>query len=387
MTTTAPTTAPLTAANVDAGALKKALAKIKPAVAKTSGSLQVLKGVRIDGHGDYVTVTATDMDLTLTARVEGSGTGSAIVPFATLTKFVQKAKDGVVLDTGTYDDEGNPADELDLFTGRVKVSVRTLPVDDWPFEPKIDDPDVVQLDLDALGEAAIAASTDESRPILTGVLVDGHEIVGTDSYRLFIIRSPRNAMIGESMLVPARACALLGKLGGVVGGVRNERFLQVTVDDLTVTVRLIDGQFPNYKGLVPNTDEVAVTFGPAFLPAVKDVAAMFGAVTAGDRWDASPLRIERAGEWNLGDAATVLNDKVGIRLAMKSRDMGATEAIVPGVVHLETGIAFNPQYLASCLEGYEFTEIIGIDALKPGKFVHVDDEGREHIRLLMPVRV
>lgn len=381
-------------ATVDAAALKAALLRVKPAIAKANGGrLPVLQTVRIDGHGDHVTVTATDLDLTLEVNVPSgpSSVGSALVPVKTLTKLVGKTK-------GTIGLLADPevTDKVVLTAGKARIDVRTWDLPEFPVLPDIGWLSQVSLDLDAMREVTGAVSTDDARPILNTVLVHDQDMVGTDSYRLFLVRS-QNTLSADPILVMRNAAAYLGKLGGVTNGVVGEArtkapghtngYLRVFRDDLVVTTRLMDGDFPNYKQLVPSTDERLVSFGPEFLPALEWVADMWKSVS--DRWgSAAPVRLEAPPSTvELGDAAAATSS-AHMTLAIRQADAGDVTVPVPVTWHTGlTLLAYNPEYLISSLKGLPFDGIIGLDALKPAMAKLVDDEGREHVRLLMPVRV
>ena len=137
-----------------------------------------------------------------------------------------------------------------------------------------------------------AASTDESRPILTGVLLaaeaDGLRLVATDSYRLAVRDLPGTSVLaeGQSVLVPSSA---LNELQRVLGSA-DEVTLRLGERDAilrasatcTLTTRLIEGEFPNYRGLIPSAQPNRLTVGrEALLDAVRRVRLMAREVHAG----------------------------------------------------------------------------------------------------------
>src|SRR6201999_2299722 len=149
-------------------------------------------------------------------------------------------------------------------SGRSQFSVRTHPAGDFPRLP-VTTGDVVTLATEGLAEAlrqvTRAASSEDSRPILTGVLMaaegSGLRLVATDSYRL-AVRDLAGASIlseGQRVLVPSRA---LNELQRFLPGAGSEVSLRLGVHDATfttgsvsLTTRLIEGEFPNYRGLIP----------------------------------------------------------------------------------------------------------------------------------------
>lgn len=168
----------------------------------------MLGGVRLSVTGDALQVTGTDLDLTISVEctVSGASDGVAVAPGRLVTDIVRALEPGaVVLDS----------DEEDrIASGRSHFTVRTHPAGDFPRLP-IPTGDTVTLPMEgltlALGQVTRAASNEESRPILTGVLMAAEEgglrLVATDSYRL-AVRDLRGAGVlaeGQRVLVPSRA--------------------------------------------------------------------------------------------------------------------------------------------------------------------------------------
>ncbi len=174
-----------------------------------SGSAPVLSGVRLEVSGDTLRVTGTDLDLTISvvAQVNGNGDGAVVAPGRLVTDIVRALEPGAVT---LEDDE----DGVRITSGRSVFSVRTHPVEDFPRVARPTD-DAVTLPVeglaDALRQVVRAASTEESRPILTGVLVaaehDGLRMVATDSYRLAVRDLPGVGVLpeGQKVLIPSRA--------------------------------------------------------------------------------------------------------------------------------------------------------------------------------------
>src|SRR6202522_3073572 len=229
------------------------------AVAGRSGALPVLGGVRLSVTGDVLQVTGTDLDLTITAEttVSGGSDGVVVAPGRLVTDIVRALEPGAVaLDS---DEE-----ELRIASGRSHFTVRTHPAGDFP---RLSAPtgDTVTLPVEGLTEAlrqvTRAASNEDSRAILTGVLMVaesvGVRLVGTGSYRL-AVRDLHGVGVlaeGQRVLVPSRA---LNELMRVLGTSATQVSLRLGPHDATfstgpvaLTTRLIEGEFPNYRQLIP----------------------------------------------------------------------------------------------------------------------------------------
>ena len=225
-----------------------------------------------------------------------------------------------------------------------------------------------------------AASGDDARPILTGVLMSaedgGLRLVATDSYRLAVRDLPEATVLseGQKVLVPSRA---LDELARVLGdseevtvrlGEREVSF-DVTVDDgaVQVTTRLIEGEFPNYRQLIPSSYPNQLTIGrEPLLEAVRRVKLMAR--------DTTPLRITQKSDC--------------VELMAVTQDVGQAQEEVDAQYNGdELTVAFNPDYLIQGLEAAPGDEVVleTLDALKPA--VLRSSEGGDFLYLLMPVRV
>lgn len=354
--------------------LVEALGTATRAVSSRGGALPVLSGVRAVLEGDRLTLTGSDLDLTITVdvTVSGQADGVAVVPARLAGDIVRALEPGAV----HVEAEG---EEARISSGRSQFTVRLLPADDFPRVA--DAPgDEVTLDAaalaDALRQVVRAASHDDARPILTGVLMaaegDGLRLVATDSYRLAVRDLPGATVLreGQAVLVPSRA---LGELTRVLGGADQvtlrlgERDATFEVGSARLTTRLIEGEFPNYRQLIPSAHPNCLTVGrEPLLDAIRRVKLLAR--------EATPVRI------------TLRPD--GIELTAVTQDVGqASEDVDAKYEGAEMVIAFNPEYLAEGIEAVSGDEVTleTIDALKPAVVRSV--ESQDYLYLLMPVRV
>src|SRR3954471_8073329 len=202
--------------------LVEALSSAGRAVASRGGALPVLSGVRLEVAGDELHLAGTDLDLTIqvTATVAGSGDGVAVAPARLAADIVRALEPGAV--TVEADE-----DEVRISSGRSQFAVRMLPAAEFP---RLTAPsgEAVTLPVEGFAEAlrqvVRAASNEDSRPILTGVLMaaeqGGLRLVATDSYRLAMRDLPGTAVLreGQRVLVPSRALSELQRLLGNAAG-------------------------------------------------------------------------------------------------------------------------------------------------------------------------
>jgi DNA polymerase III subunit beta len=354
--------------------LVEALSTASRAVASRSGGLLVLSGIRLEVAGDQLRLAGSDLDLSIQVAVPvaGEGDGVAVLPARLTTDIVRALEPGAVT-LEVADDEASIA------SGRSQFTVRTLPAEEFPRlpEPAAEAVTLAATDFaDALRQVVPAASRDDARPILTGVLMAAEEgglrLVATDSYRLAVRDLPGTSVLreGQKVLVPSRA---LGELSRLLAGADDvtlrlgEREATFEVGPARLTTRLIEGDFPNYRQLIPSSyPNRMVVAREALLDAVRRVKLLAR--------EAAPVRMTMRPD---GLALTAITQDVGQAHEDLDAKFEGTELVV----------AFNPEFLITGVEaiGGEEVAIETLDTLKPA--VVRSTEGSDYLYLLMPVRV
>lgn len=360
--------------------LVDALGSINRAVSSRGGALPVLSGARLVLDGDQLEVTGSDLDLTIqvTITVAGETDGGAVIPAKLTNEIVRALSPGAV--EISVDDE-----TAKITAGRSEFSVQLLSLDDYP---RITESDGAVLRLptadlsEGLKQVVGAASTDDARPILTGVLLSAEEsslrLVATDSYRLALRDLPDPGILeaGQTVLVPSRA---LGELSRVLGdsdeielqlGDREIAFTvgsEVTGKVVKVRTRLIEGDFPNYQQLIPSDFPNQLSLSRDLLmDAVRRVKLLAR--------ESTPVRlVQSEGE---------------LELVAITQDVGeARESLEATYTGEDLTLAFNPDYLMSGLEAMASEEVVleSRDAERPA-LLHVEGD-KNFLYVLMPVRV
>ncbi|MHB1533575.1 MAG: DNA polymerase III subunit beta [Acidimicrobiales bacterium] len=362
--------------------LVEALATAGRAVAGRSGALPVLSGIRMEMEGDRLRVTGTDLDLTISVEitVAGGNDGVVVAPGRLVTDIVRALEPGAV----TLDSDG---DDLRIVSGRSQFSVRTHPAGDFP-RVAVPSGDAVTLPVTGLAEAlrqvTRAASSEDSRPILTGVLMaaegSGLRLVATDSYRLAVRDLPGAGVLseGQKVLVPSRALNELQRLlpatpeAAEVTLRLGQHEVTFLTGSVTLTSRLIEGEFPNYRQLIPSSYPNRLVVGrEPLLDSVRRVKLLARDAT-------TPVRMALRPD--------------GVELTVITTDWGtATEDVDAKYEGAEMTVAFNPQYLiegAEAIAGDE-VQLETLDALKPATLrpISSPDSAGAYLYLLMPVRV
>ena len=376
-------------------ALSEAISSAGRAVASRSGALPILSGLLVRTGKDQIDLAGSDLELTIrvSAPAECDDEGAAVLPARLFGDIVRSLEPGAVsVDVGE--------DEARIKSGRSEFSLRVLAAEDFPRLPEVAGSGV-RMDAAALAEALRqvipAASRDDARPILTGVLLvaegSGLRLVATDSYRLGVRDLPGESVLaahlsgaaaeGRHVLVPAKALGELQRLlgsgsapGSAAPGTENQVELSFSDRDACfdtgrarVSTRLIEGQFPNYQQLIPSGyPNRLVVPREAFIEAVKRVRLI------GRDRDNAPIRL--------------MMSAAGLELQTIVHDVGqATETLDAKYEGTETTIAFNPEFLLDGL-GAISAEEVSVETLDTSKPAIVRSaEGGDFLYLLMPVRV
>jgi DNA polymerase-3 subunit beta len=340
----------------------------------TRSAVQVLTGILLSPEEGKLTLAATDMEVSLRASVAGDlqGEGAVVVPGRLLADLVK------LLPADTVSLSYEPADGvLEVASGSYTSKVNVFSAEDFPRLPGLDVPlhtIAAPALLGTIEKVARAASRDESRPVLTGILVqfegDKLTMAATDSYRL----SVKETQLGESgpeldAIIPARALQELSRLAAGTEVVQlgvQENHVVFGAGDVWLTTRRIDGQFPNYKQLLPETFEVEVTTAREPLLEVIRRAGVMAQRNA-------PLRL-RFAEGELAVSA-------------QTQDVGeAKESLQIDYAGEPLEIGFNAEFLRDGLEaiGGDTVQLRLINPLRPG-LLSVPDESFWY--LIMPIRL
>ena len=356
--------------------LVEAFGTASRATVNRGGALPVLAGIRTELTGDKLVLTGHDLELTIsvtvTEGVAGETDGVAVLPARLVSDIVKALPEGAV--DVVVDDE-----KAHISAGRSEFSLRVFLADEFPrlAEP-LGEPVTIDADafVAALRQVVPAASGDDSRPILTGVLIAAEEgglrLVATDSYRLAVRDLPGQTFLGEgqSVLVPSRALNELTKVLGNDGPLTlrlGERDASFEAGNVRLTTVLIEGDFPPYRNLIPASHPNRMTVGrEALIDGVRRVRLLAR--------EATPVRMSMSSE--------------GLELVAVTQDVGqAHEWLDAKFEGTELIAAFNPEYLLQGAEVLSGDEVVieTVDALKPA--VVRSPEHTEFLYLLMPVRV
>lgn len=362
-------------------ALRGLLAAVSPAI-QGRPTLPVLGMVLLEAQDDSLRATGTDLDLavqtgTLAQDVEP---GAVCAPLATLRPLVDRLPAGPV-------EVETKGDNLKIRAGRGRFEVHGLPATEfpevkWPSFAALWRHSSPQL-FAAIDAVAFAVSTEETRPILNGVLCQLHEgemrWVATNGHRLALAAVPApegaEAIFGSEAIVHPRALTVAKALlagAGLVDIARDENHLAFRSGDTRISTRLIEGPYPNYEQVIPrDLDKSLIAEVGALRQATERVH-----VLASDQTHRISVELAR-------DA--------GVKLAAQTPDQGSADEEVGGeYVGDPLRIGFNAAYIAELLKKittpqvqWSFRSPERASVLEP-----VDQkEGSRSLYLLMPLRL
>jgi DNA polymerase-3 subunit beta len=347
-------------------------------VVSARDATQALSGILLSSEGDSVTLSATDGTMGLRTELEASvgEPGTLLLPgrlFAELARSL--GHDEVAIESRESERD------VEIRSGGSRFHLRLLPAEDFPKVP-VGDGEALRIPAQALAETvevvAPAASRDDMRPVLTGVLVSasGEEMtmVATDSYRLAVKRTEISDGLGGDLEanIPARA---LRELGRLVGGEEAEQVLVTllpnqaifAIGSIVLNTTLIDGQFPNFRQLLPESYEHEVRLPRSeFLEVARRVSQL--------AQRNAPLRLS----FSEGE----------LKVSASTPDVGDAEETMPVSFSGEPlEIGFNPDFLKDGIETVQGDELLLrlISPLRPGLLQPVDSDDFRY--LVMPIRL
>ena len=342
------------------------------------GAVQVLSGILLSVQDGELTLAATDMELSLrtTLEAEVEGDGAVVIPGKLLVDLAR------LLPANDVTIEYRPQEGVAQITsGSASYRLNIYGAEDFPRLPAVD-AQLHAIDREALLETidrvARSASRDESRPVLTGILVrfEGGKLVmvATDSYRLSVKETPLAEAAPElEAIIPARALQELARLAAgdsVELGVQENHVVFATTlpggGEAWLTTRRIDGQFPNYRQLLPESFEIELTVARAEL---YDVVRRVSVMAQRN----SPLRLRfAAGE---------------LAVSAQTQDVGeAHESLPVPYSGEEFTIGFNAEFLRDGVDSIAGDDV-RLKLINPLRPALLEDLAGDFTYLIMPIRL
>lgn len=343
-------------------------------VANSRGTLPILANVLIKTTNNRLSLAATNLDIAITHYIGAkvADEGSITVPARLMQDFVSSLPEGVI--------------ELDLKDSKLHVStekyqsvVNGIMADDFPVMPSISDGKKWSIDgsvfKKGLQQVVFAASNDETRPILTGVLLqtDGEKLymAATDSYRLAEKRLT-NTKEDIRILVPASAMndllRILGDSDEKVQVTHDDQQVLFKVGDVELVTRLVDGKYPDYKKLIPEKFATEARLKRSDLVNVTKVSSLFARESAG--------------------SVTLEVDEKSSQLSIRSvaSQLGENTATADAKVKGSGSITLNSRYLLDALNAVGGEEVVFSFNGKLEPTLLTDPSNDDYKHVIMPLK-
>ena len=341
----------------------------------TRTTVLVLGGIQLRAEAGRLHLASTDMELSLRSSVEAqvSDEGVAVVPGRLLHEIVRSLPDAEVTI------EHHPEEAIVVVTaGPANYRLHTYSAEDFPRLPDVDTAQFHAVDRDVLietvGRVGRSASRDESRPVLTGILVrfePGKVVMAaTDSYRLAVKETTVSDPLPDlEAIIPARALQELSRIAGASDEIQLgvlDNHVVFGSDGSWLTTRRIDGQFPNYRQLIPEQFEFELALPrDELLDVVRRVSLM--------AQRNSPLRLRFAeGE---------------VTVSAVTQDVGEARESMPAPF---TGdaleIGFNAEFLRDGLESIT-SDSLKFKLISPLRPAVLEGDDDDYVYLIMPIRL
>lgn len=353
--------------------LHKALTNVSR-VASNRSSLPVLSNVLIRTNDKRLTIAATNLDIAITEHIGAKilQQGAITVPARLVQDLVASLPEGVI-DIEVTDNK------MVLEAGRFSSSINGVSADEFPAMPTLTKSHEITIDTSelrvALSQVLFTASSDEARPVLTGVYIyeDGDKITfaATDSYRLAEKQITMKAT-GLSLLIPAQSLQevlrVLKDESQQITIAYDEQQARFTIDETEIVTRLIEGTYPDYKKLLPKTFETTAKLQKKSLLEITKVSSLFAREAAG--------------------SITISINSANKELSIKSiaSQIGENTASAEADIIGDATITLNSRYILDALNAFSGETIqLNINGkLDPCVLTSDDDPSYTHV--IMPVK-
>ncbi|UCF30922.1 MAG: DNA polymerase III subunit beta [bacterium] len=368
--------------SINREAFLQGLSRVQNIVEKKN-TVPILSNVLIDGSGGNLKLVATDMEVGISGYLDGSmkSEGAVTVSARKLFEIIKELPPEAEVSLQVR--EGNISE---ITCGTSSFELKGLPAEDFPNLPSYEEENFLTLDAESFGEmirkTIYAASTDETRYNLTGILLEMEDregtnivrMVATDGHRLAMVEREAKGSIrpGESVVIPRKSLNEVRRLldegnEGVEMDFQKQHGI-FRKDSIVLTTRLIDMSFPSYQQVIPEENGTAATV---------DREGMISAIRR-----VSLLSSERS------RAVKFTFSSSGITVFTNNPDLGAATESIPVTYEGEDmEVTFNARYMLDTLNSMTADDVILSlkDELSPCKIFQKDD--KSYIAVIMPMRI
>ena len=372
--------------NVDQTVFLEGVQTVQRAISTKSVLPPILSGIYIEAKDNEVFLKATDLEIgieyVLQASVEENG--ASVLPARYFVELVKK------LPSTQLSIEEIENRQIRIHYGKSEVVLNAYDADEFPPLQQFDETEFLSMKKDVLirgiRNVSIAASSDYSRPIFTGILMEINQgnqlkLVATDTHRLAyteIMMDKDRSDINTSVIIPSRSLIEISRIFGMDDSElkiyidRNKILFEA--DGIKITSRLIEGQFVNYRQVIP-----------------EDYSTRVRLLNKGFSDSLEPASLLSMDDLSKRKHNTVKlsMDEGQMRISSKSSQIGELEEEIP--IYLDGNsleIGFNAKYLLDVLRVVETEEVVMdlTTELSPGIIRPVDGKDNA-LFLILPIRL
>lgn len=355
--------------------LSEALLKVSKAISNKITN-PILEGIKLVAEDGTLTLSATDTELSIEKKIKADvkSEGETVVPGRFITEFVKK------LTNSNIELDVNEKNQMSIRYEESQSIIQCYNPIEYPGFKKIDTKDyfgITQKDFKScVSKTIFAVALDDSRPILKGVLFDIADgevnVVALDGYRLAKVKKPVTTNVKRSIVVPSRSLSELSKLiedsDDIINVYLDQYTIMVDLGDTKVTSRLLEGDYINYKQIIPANYESFVTVNKAQFEESLERATLLSRTSNNNfvKFEIKENNICLTSNSELG------NLKENIAVTLQGKDLI---------------ISFNPRYYLESLKAVsnEFVKICFNSASTPCVIVPTNND--EFLYLILPVRI
>src|ERR687885_1051960 len=360
----------------------KKLALVSRGVSARS-TIQLLGGILLEAQEEVVKLSATDMELSIQtsspAKIEEKG--KVVIPARIFNDVVRSLPKGEL--TLVHDSSEGV---VRLSARENEYRIRAYVAEDFPRLPMLDEAGAFRMSGEALVETvekvSRSYSRDETRPVLTGILISFEDsrvrMVTTDSYRLSIKETELATTFEGSReaIIPARAMQEVSRIYASsdeeqVEVALSENQALFRIGDVLFGTRLIEGNFPEYKRLLPDAYEREISIRR------EDLIDSLRRVSLFAQRQTPPIPV------------SLTFSKDTVEMMVRSGEVGEARERLPATSEDDFHISFNPSYLLDGVSAVDSEKVLFKlnESLKPGLIVpDTDGEEPDFLYLIMPMR-
>ena len=366
--------------------ISKKLALVSRGVSSRS-TIQLLGGILLEASGEVVRLAATDMEISVqtSSPAEVEEEGRVVIPARIFNDIVRS------LPGGRFSlEHDSSAGTVRLAAGENEYRIRAYGADDFPQLPGFEAESAFKMSggllVETVEKVARSYSRDETRPVLTGILISFEDsrvrMVTTDSYRLSIKETELATTAFEGSreaIIPARAMQEVSRIFGSEGDEEVEVALGENqalfrIGDVLFGTRLIDGNFPEYRRLLPTTFEREISVSR------EDLISTLRRVNLFAQRQTPPVPV------------SLSFSEGSVEVIVRNGEIGEAHERLEATSEDEFLISFNPGYLLDGVSAIDTEKVVFRfnEALKPGLIVPGANNGGpeepDFLYLIMPMR-